>query len=191
MGQNITAFRPSDPVTRAEFGTTLSRALNRANGNTIEEGTPYYENHLAYLKSEGIMNDISNPSATEVRGYVMLMMMRADDDYVAPSESGKCTLEERVDCILNADDTEACIAACSGKDGDQVDEPEEVKAGTLTVSMGDALADGTQIPNAGIVSFGTVNFKAASDDVNLKSVTIKKQGLVKTMTNTKVWFEEN
>ena len=56
--------------------------------------------------------------------YVMLMMMRADDGYVAPSESGKCTLTERVDCILNADDTEACIAACSG---DSEEEEEEVE----------------------------------------------------------------
>ena len=113
--------------------------------------------------------------------------MRADDSYT-PSET--CTLEERVACLLG-DNAEACLAACQGNEGEQEDEPEEVKEWTLTISMGDALADGTQIPNAGIVSFGTVNFKASSNDVNLKSVTIKKQGLVKTMANTKVWFEEN
>jgi len=116
----------------------------------------------------------------------MLMMMRADDSY-EPSTEG-CTAEELLACVT-ADDYDACIAACSQEPGDE--EPEEEKKWTLTISLGDALSDGTQIPNAGIVSFGTVNFKASSEDVNLKSVTIKKQGLVKTMANTKVWFEEN
>ena len=116
----------------------------------------------------------------------MLMMMRADENYTAVEG---CSAEELLACF-NADDYDACIAACSDEPTNPEDE-DEVKAGTLTVSLGNALADGTQIPNAGIVSFGTVNFKASSEDVNLKSVTIKKQGLVKTMANTKVWFEEN
>ena len=83
MGQNITAFRPNDLVTRAEFGTTLSRALN-ANSDelaSMNAANPYYKDHLNFLKSEGIMNQIDNPGMTEVRGYVMLMMMRADEGY--------------------------------------------------------------------------------------------------------------
>jgi hypothetical protein len=77
----------------------------------------------------------------------MLMMMRSDDTYT-PTEG--CTAEELLAC-LTADDYDACIAACTAEP-EEIDE-DEVKAGTLTVSMGDALADGTQIPNAGIVSF--------------------------------------
>ena len=103
MGQNITAFRPNDLVTRAEFGTTLSRALN-ANSDDLaamNAADPYYKDHLNFLKAEGIMNQIDNPSMTEVRGYVMLMMMRADEGYT-PNE--KCSLEEMVACAL-ADDT--------------------------------------------------------------------------------------
>ena len=39
MGQGITAFRPYDSITRAEFGTALSRALW---GDENNGGTPYY-----------------------------------------------------------------------------------------------------------------------------------------------------
>ena len=43
------------------------------------------------------------------------MMMRADDSYT-PSET--CTLEERVACLLG-DNAEACLAACTGDEGEE------------------------------------------------------------------------
>ena len=50
--------------------------------------------------------------------YVMLMMMRADEGYT-PNE--KCSLEEMVACAL-ADDTDACLAACTGdEEGEEQD----------------------------------------------------------------------
>ena len=58
--------------------------------------------------------------------YVMLMMMRADEGYT-PNE--KCSLEEMVACAL-ADDTDACLAACTGDEESNT----PVKAGTLNVS---------------------------------------------------------
>ncbi|MBQ5945096.1 S-layer homology domain-containing protein, partial [bacterium] len=76
MGQGITAFRPYDTISRAEFGTALSRVLW---GSQYEGGTPYYAKHLDALKSAGIMNQIANAESTkEIRGYVMLMLMRSE-----------------------------------------------------------------------------------------------------------------
>ncbi|MBQ5945680.1 hypothetical protein IJL65_04860 [bacterium] len=40
-------FRPFDMVTRAEFGTALSRMLYK-----LADGDPYYVTHLAKLKEE-------------------------------------------------------------------------------------------------------------------------------------------
>ena len=78
MGQGITEFRPYDTISRAEFGTALSRTLW---GSKYEGGTPYYANHLNALKAAGIMNQINNAQSTkEVRGYVMLMLMRSEGD---------------------------------------------------------------------------------------------------------------
>ena len=77
MGQWVTSFRPKDNVTRAEFWTVLSRALW---WSLNEWWITYYQNHLKALKAEWIMNNISSPMDKEVRGYVMLMMMRSVDD---------------------------------------------------------------------------------------------------------------
>lgn len=80
MGQWVTSFRPKDSVSRAEFWTVLSRALWWSKN---EWWSTYYENHLKALKSEWIMNKIDTPMNKEVRGYVMLMLMRSHEpDYI-------------------------------------------------------------------------------------------------------------
>lgn len=85
MGVWINQFHPNTKVTRAEFGTVLSRALNAKDTTKLTQmnnAEPYYYEHLRYLKREGIMNKISNPGSLELRWYVMLMLMRADKNYV-------------------------------------------------------------------------------------------------------------
>lgn len=75
MGIDLQSFSPNAEVTRAQFGTVLSRALF---GDTYNRWLPYYVNHLNALKAAQIMNIINNPETMkEIRGYVMLMMMRA------------------------------------------------------------------------------------------------------------------
>ena len=71
MGINIDKFRPNDLVTRAEFATALSRMLF-----STPDWDPYYVTHLAKLKEEKIITN-DNPSMQELRGYVMLMLMRS------------------------------------------------------------------------------------------------------------------
>ena len=76
MGIHMTSFLPNKVVTRAEFGTVLSRILY---GSKYEWGTFYYTNHLLALQAAGIMNTITDPELMlEIRWYVMLMLMRAD-----------------------------------------------------------------------------------------------------------------
>ena len=80
----IEEFNPNWKVTRAEFGTVLSRALNAESPEILEvmnNASPYYDEHLKYLKEKWIMNNISNPGSLELRWWVMLMLMRADEDY--------------------------------------------------------------------------------------------------------------
>ena len=67
-------FNPNQFVDRAQFGTILSRLL-WWDENAI--GYPYYKHHLTALQDAGIMKNISAPLVPELRGYVMLMLMRA------------------------------------------------------------------------------------------------------------------
>jgi hypothetical protein len=66
-------FNPSSMVTRAEFGTVLSRVLY---GTTYEWWTPFYKNHLEALKNADIITN-TNPDIIESRWNIMLMLMRA------------------------------------------------------------------------------------------------------------------
>jgi hypothetical protein len=126
MGQGITNFRPYDTITRAEFGTALSRVLWEGK---YEGGNPYYALHLNALQSAGIMKVIANAESTkEIRGYVMLMLMRASEG----SEPAKADCEDpmiKAACLLDSD---KCPAECKDEAEDKTDE--KVKSGDLAVS---------------------------------------------------------
>jgi len=67
----IEKFRPYELVTRAEFATALSRLVYW----TLDWEWVYYKPHLSILKENWvIVND--DPNLKEIRGYVMLMLMR-------------------------------------------------------------------------------------------------------------------
>ena len=76
MWVGLTGFNPEWVVTRAQFGTVLSRAMY---GEINNGWDPYYVKHLAALQASWVMKDISKPSNPEIRWYVMLMMQRADE----------------------------------------------------------------------------------------------------------------
>lgn len=75
-GTPDTKFNPNDVVTRAQFGTVLSRIVWWTTYNTTTN--PYYARHLLALKIVGIMKDITKPNDAELRGWVMTMMLRTD-----------------------------------------------------------------------------------------------------------------
>jgi len=178
MGVGITAFNPNGVVTRAQFGTVLDRVLN---GTTNDGGNPYYVAHLNALKDAGVMSNIATPNAPEVRGYVMLMMQRADTGN--GTTPAVCTTPENVlSCSLGLD---TCPAQC-------VTTPTVVKAGSLSVSLNsNSPVNGFQVPRVGTVRFAVVDFAASSNDVSLNTVTLSKVGLANVDPSTRIWFEKN
>jgi len=166
MGVGIEKFNPNGIVTRAEFGTVLSRALW---GDEYNGADPYYKDHLQALKDEGIMNIIDNPNMKEVRGYVMLMMMRADDAYTPTTG---CSAEELLACIL-ADDYDACIAACS----EDAEEEDTRLPGFATVSRVWSTTDQTIARNSVAKKIGTIKLTAGENDTTVSSIVIGKTGL--------------
>ena len=65
-------FRPNDEVTRWEFGTALSRMIYKI----ADWKDKYYSTHLAKLMEEKIITN-DDPKMKELRGYVMIMLMRS------------------------------------------------------------------------------------------------------------------
>lgn len=78
MGINVSSFEPMRTVSRAQFGTALSRLLWwNAYNNSWEE---YYEGHLNALRNNGYMDKIDNPKErTEIRQRVWIMLERTSD----------------------------------------------------------------------------------------------------------------
>ena len=73
MWIGIEKFRPFDLVTRAEFGTALSRMLY---GLADWEWDSWYKTHLDKLMEEKIIT-VDTPDLQELRWYVMIMLMRS------------------------------------------------------------------------------------------------------------------
>jgi hypothetical protein len=71
-------FKPNDIVTRAEFGTVVSRILWWDKYNASNNWNIYrYTLHLRALKNEWIMTQISRPMRwLELRKWVWVVMMR-------------------------------------------------------------------------------------------------------------------
>ncbi len=171
MGQNMpnNAFRPYDTISRAEFGTALSRLLW---GSKYEGGTPYYANHLNALKADGIMNQIANAESTkEIRGYVMLMLMR--------SEQGGAGVDcDDADIALACLDPEAdlykeCPAACRENSSSEDNTDEKVKSGDLVVTA-DAATNRSAIKGAAS-DLDTLTFKT-SEEVEITKVVLERYG---------------
>nr|MBR6099876.1 hypothetical protein [bacterium] len=76
----------------------------------------FYAKHLQALKDAGIMTNISDPNATEMRGWVMLMLERAAET-VNPSECNDPAV--LLACSLGSD---SCPAACQKDSETKTDE---------------------------------------------------------------------
>jgi hypothetical protein len=190
MGVGVDNFDPYGLVNRAQFGTVLSRALW---GDMYNDSDPYYADHLEALADEGIMNNISNPMMLEVRGYVMLMMQRADED----STSEGCSAEELLACIT-AEDYDDCIAECSGEEEEEEEEVYvEEKEGTLTVDLDSGTPDGDlPIGNTEAISrvpLLTFEVEADDADITLHNLTLEFLGYgdFNDLDNVSVYDENN
>ncbi|MEI6426484.1 MAG: S-layer homology domain-containing protein, partial [Candidatus Absconditabacteria bacterium] len=77
MGKNTgQLFNPGAIVTRAQFGTILSRLLRGSTFDGMGVGDARYKTHLIALQKQGIMKKIDTPTMKEQRGLVMLMLYR-------------------------------------------------------------------------------------------------------------------
>ncbi len=173
MGQGIEKFRPGDKVTRGEFGTVLSRAIW---GDKYDGENPFYAKHLQALKDAGIMNNISDPNATEMRGWVMLMLQRAAEN-VNPSECNDPAV--LLACSLGSD---SCPAACQKKADEDSNEPTPSNiqdmpvAGDLTIAVADYSSEVRSVPAVATVVMNAVDFKA-SEKITIESIKLEREGL--------------
>ena len=89
----IPDFMPAKRVSRAEFGTILSRVLWWDTYEGTNEN--YYFRHLEALKSNGIITN-DDPNITEYRAWVFLMLYRSVEAIKIARANRPDTVEEQV-----------------------------------------------------------------------------------------------
>ena len=145
----------------------------------------FYAKHLQALKDAGIMTNISDPNATEMRGWVMLMLERAAET-VNPSECNDPAV--LLACSLGSD---SCPAACQKDSETKTDENGnvvKVKSGDLSVSAERNEGVGV-ITNGATSELDTLKFQA-SEEITLKSVTLERYGMSKYNSIASIWLED-
>ena len=96
----IPDFMPSKRVSRAEFGTILSRVLWWNKYEWTNEN--YYINHLNALKENNIITNI-NPNITEYRAWVFLMLYRAVEAIKVLKSTNNVAIDQQVNEELQAE----------------------------------------------------------------------------------------
>lgn len=95
------AFKPTEPVDRAQLWTVLSRILRWDEYNSTGKG--YYIYHLNALNQIWVMNKIDNPKAYAKRWDVMIILKRIHEKYGSGvyMNGGKISVYWDTDIIKN------------------------------------------------------------------------------------------
>ena len=132
------------------------------------------------------MTNISDPNATEMRGWVMLMLERAAET-VNPSECNDPAV--LLACSLGSD---SCPAACRADEETTVDENGnvvKVKSWDLTVTA--TAAEGRKVLTTGISDMDTITFQT-SENVEINKITLERYWYNSDDSNkiTGIWLED-
>lgn len=188
-----TNFRPNDLVSKSE----ALKMVMQAKGLAKKEGvTPWQKAYVEAWVEAGITTAFSDYTSVAKRSMVIVTADAASTTTSGDVADGSDDLDLG-DIFGNGTTTGSSTGVTSS--GTTTDTTGSVSTGTTTVvGNGDlelslnpaSPTSGTQIPKAGTVRFAKVDFTAASSDVSLNSVELKKTGLATVDSNTKVWFEK-
>ena len=108
----------------------------------------------------------------EVRGYVRLMMQRADDKGVATPSTCKDPMVQ-IACALNQED-DACPVECRDTEDE---EPAYEVAGNLSIDLDNSTPDSLKLPKGAQGVEVAVFEVTADEDIDLFSATLERVGM--------------
>jgi hypothetical protein len=188
MGINTNGiFNPNGVLSRAEYGTVLSRVLF---GDTYNGGNPFYAAHLNALNQAGLMNDLSNPERAIMRGDAFLLLYRASQADLDGLTPGFCSdIETVFACTIDPDGSMGlCPAACLG--GTEPTDPDApVAPGLAQVSLVGSVSTQSVPQDAVAKRIGTIKLAAGANDTVVSSVVIARSGLGNVRGIEGMWLE--
>ncbi|EKE29137.1 MAG: hypothetical protein ACD_2C00221G0019, partial [uncultured bacterium (gcode 4)] len=187
VSQANAKFRPTDNITRAEALAMVLKAagmeiptVTTSSFNDVTIAWQVNVAEAALAKKIISANASFRPNDSVSRGELFVF---------AANALGLSVDDFNLDDILNGGDTSTGTTSTGTT---STGTTTEVKAGDLNISLNPASpAVGTQVPMSGIIRFAVVDFKAASSDVTLSSVELKKAGLSTVSSSTRIWFEKD
>lgn len=176
-------FGTRDLMTRGQIFVTIFKLMN---GGTVPTSNPFRASSFSALNDAGIAT-VDNGAANIAGIDAMIMLMRASET------EGPVDPDLLLRCLLNPEDPACVDVTDSVNTGDVVTDPvNEVKAGTLAVSLGaGSPANNSSIPSNGTAPFGKIVFAAAGSDINVRSVMIERKGLGRVQDIDRLYFEKD
>ena len=179
-------FNPENEISKAEaVGMMVKAAFGSEYAYDSTKAASWQEQVVDFAVSKGVVASFTNYNTPATRGFVF---EAGNNAMVASTEVADACDEVSQLLGLCGDTTDTMTDTTT----DTTDTTTPAVAADFEVSTSpDSLADGTQIPNKGIVRFAKVDFTAGSEDVSVNTVEISKTTLASIPSSTRIWFEKN
>ncbi len=180
-------FNPEANITKAEAVAMMVKASFPDYAYDATQGTSWQDQVVAFAVNKAIVPTFTDYNTPATRGFVF--------------EAGNNAMVASTEVADTCDEVSQLLGLCGDTTDTTTDEVVVDETVTPVVITGnsdlevmtspDSLADGTQIPNKGIVRFAKVDFTAGAEDVSVNTIEIGKTTLASVPTSTRIWFEKN
>ncbi|MDD3303253.1 MAG: hypothetical protein PHN31_06880, partial [Candidatus Gracilibacteria bacterium] len=173
-------FRPMDVVTKIEALKMVMKARGIEKSSNADWKAAYVE---AAVEAGVIDASFTDYDAVATRGWIFQNSVNAIE---GASDEGDDLLGDLLGDLTGTDTTDTDTGTTTNNNGNVS------TTSTLTVELNpDTLADGTQVPMAGVVRFAKVDFTAGTEDTSVNTVTLAKKTLASIDSGVRVWFEKD
>ncbi|MDD3303138.1 MAG: hypothetical protein PHN31_06295 [Candidatus Gracilibacteria bacterium] len=171
-------FRPMDVVTKIEALKMVMKARGIEKSSNTDWKAAYVE---AAVEAGVIDASFTDYDTVATRGWIFQSSVNAIEGV---SDEGDDLLGDLLGDLTGDDTTDTSTGT--------TDNGTVSTSSTLTVELNpDTLADGTQVPMAGVVRFAKVDFTAGTEDTSINTVTLAKKTLASIDSGVRVWFEKD
>lgn len=182
-----TNFNPEQNITKAEaIGMMVKAAFGDEYTYNANLSTTWQQQVVAFAVSKGVTSNFVNYDTPATRGFVFLAGANAME---AGSTTGNDDDIKQIMCeLLGICDDETNPDENNGDDNET---PIVVTGGGLEVTLNPKTPAAMTIPKTGLIPFGKIDFTAGKEDVEINSITLKREGLSNRTDIRRAYFEKN
>ena len=185
-------FNPESNISKSEALKMMLEAAGYTNVYT--NAANWQAETVAFAVQKGVTTSFSDYNTEATRGWIFSVASDARDSMNTGTDLLGSLLGNLGDTTTDTTTTTptTTTTTTTTTTDTTTTTPAPTGAADVTVSLNpDSLANGSQIPNVGVVRFAKVDFTAGSQDATLNTVKISKKTLASVPAWTRIWFEKN